>query len=76
MESLFQFLAANPYILLFLVVGMAVGMGALAAANSAAASLSASLFTGFCASLLLMSTQAALSDLHGRWRAAAIGSAE
>ena len=27
MESLFQFLAANPYILLFLVVGMAVGMG-------------------------------------------------
>jgi fucose permease len=53
-------------------VGMAVGMGALAAANSAAASLSASLLTGFCASLLLMSTQATLSDLHGRWRAAAI----
>jgi putative transport protein len=27
MEAVFQFLAANPYILLFLVVGMAVGMG-------------------------------------------------
>jgi putative transport protein len=27
MEALFQFLAANPYILLFLIVGMAVGMG-------------------------------------------------
>ena len=56
-------------------VGMAVGMGALAAANGAPASLSASLLTGFCASLLLMSSQAALSDLHGRWRAAAISEA-
>ncbi len=27
MEAVFQFLAANPYIVLFLVVGMAVGMG-------------------------------------------------
>jgi hypothetical protein len=33
------------------------------------------LFTGFCASLLLMSAQAALSDLHGEWRAAAISEA-
>jgi MFS family permease len=56
-------------------VGMAVGMGALAAANGAAASLSASLLTGFCASLVLMSTQATLSDLHGRWRAAAFSEA-
>lgn len=55
--------------------GMAAGAGALAAANSAAASLSATLITGFCASLLLMSAQAALSDLHGEWRAAAISEA-
>lgn len=41
----------------------------------AAASLSATLITGFCASLLLMSAQAALSDLHGEWRAAAISEA-
>jgi hypothetical protein len=33
------------------------------------------LFTGFCASLLLMSAQAALSDLHGEWRAVAISEA-
>ena len=45
--------------------GMAAGAGTLAAANGAAASLSATLITGFCASLLLMSAQAALSDLHG-----------
>jgi fucose permease len=56
-------------------VGMAVGAGALAAANGIAASLSATLMTGFCASLLLMSAQAALSDLHGEWRAAAISEA-
>jgi fucose permease len=55
--------------------GMAAEAGALAAANSAAASLSATLITGFCASLLLMSAQAALSDLHGEWRAAAISEA-
>jgi fucose permease len=56
-------------------VGMAVGAGALAAAHGIAASLSATLVTGFCASLLLMSAQAALSDLHGEWRAAAISEA-
>jgi fucose permease len=56
-------------------IGMAVGAGALAAANGAAASLSATLLTGFCASLLLMSAQATLSDLHGEWRAAAISEA-
>jgi hypothetical protein len=55
--------------------GMAAGARALAAANSAAASLSATLITGFCASLLLMSAQAALSDLHGEWRAAVISEA-
>jgi len=41
----------------------------------AAASLSVTLITGFCASLLLMSAQAALSDLHGEWRAVAISEA-
>jgi MFS family permease len=56
-------------------VGMAVGAGALTAANGAAASLSAALLTGFCASELLMCAQAALSDLHGEWRAAAISEA-
>lgn len=29
MQASFQFLAANPYILLFLVVGLAVGVGRL-----------------------------------------------
>lgn len=56
-------------------VGMAVGAAALTAANGAVASLSASLLTGFSASLLLMSAQAALSDLHGEWRAVAISEA-
>jgi len=56
-------------------VGMAAGAGTLTAANDAVASLSATLVTGFCASLLLMSAQAALSDLHGAWRAAAISEA-
>lgn len=56
-------------------VGMAAGAGAIAAANGIVASLLATLLTGFCASLLLMSAQAALSDLHGEWRAAAISEA-
>jgi fucose permease len=56
-------------------VGMAAGAAGLAAANGIAASLAATLLTGFCASLLLMSAQAALSDLHGEWRAAAISEA-
>jgi MFS family permease len=56
-------------------VGMAAGAGALAAAPSAATSLSATLVTGFCGSLLLMSAQPTLSDLHGEWRAAAISEA-
>jgi MFS family permease len=56
-------------------VGMAAGAGTLTAANDAVASLSATLVTGFCASLVLMSAQAALSDLHGEWRAAAISEA-
>ena len=56
-------------------VGMATGAGALAIATGAAASLLATLLTGFCGSLLLMSAQAALSDLHGEWRAAAISEA-
>jgi MFS family permease len=54
---------------------MAAGAGALAAAPSAATSLSATLVTGFCGSLLLMSAQATLSDLHGEWRAAVISEA-
>ena len=56
-------------------VGMSVGVVALAAANGALASLSATLLTGVCASLLLMSAQAVLSDLHGEWRAAAMSEA-
>jgi MFS family permease len=56
-------------------VGMAAGAVGLAVANGAAASLSATLLTGFCGSLLLMSAQATLSDLHGEWRAAAISEA-
>jgi fucose permease len=56
-------------------VGMTAGAGALAAANGIAASLLATLLTGLCASLLLMIAQAALSDLHGEWRAAAISEA-
>ena len=56
-------------------VGMTAGVGALAAANGIVASLLATLVTGFCASLLLMSAQAALSDLHGEWRAAAFSEA-
>jgi MFS family permease len=57
-------------------VGMAAGVVGLAVvANGALASLSATLIAGFCGSLLLMSAQAALSDLHGEWRAAAISEA-
>jgi len=56
-------------------VGMGVGAAGLAGAPFAAASLSATLLTGFCGSLLLMSAQATLSDLHGEWRAAAISEA-
>lgn len=56
-------------------VGMAAGAVGLAVANGALASLSATLIAGFCGSLLLMSAQATLSDLHGEWRAAAIGEA-
>ena len=56
-------------------VGMGAGAVGIAAANGAPASLSATLVTGFCGSLLLMSAQATLSDLHGRWRAAAISEA-
>lgn len=56
-------------------VGMTAGVGALAAANGIAMSLVATFLTGFCASLLLMIAQAALSDLHGEWRAAAISEA-
>lgn len=56
-------------------VGMTAGVGALAAANGIVMSLVATLLTGFCASLLLMIAQAALSDLHGEWRAAAISEA-
>lgn len=56
-------------------VGMAAGAAGIAAANGALVSLSATLVTGFCGSLLLMSAQATLSDLHGRWRAAAISEA-
>jgi fucose permease len=54
---------------------MAAGVVGLAVANGALASLSATLIAGFCGSLLLMSAQAALSDLHGEWRAAAISEA-
>jgi MFS family permease len=56
-------------------VGMAAGAAGIATANGIAASLAATLLTGFCGSLLLMSAQAALSDLHGEWRAAAISEA-
>lgn len=56
-------------------VGMSAGVGALAAANGIVASLLATLVTGFCGSFLLMSAQAALSDLHGEWRAAAFSEA-
>jgi hypothetical protein len=33
MEDFFQFLAANPYILLFLVVGLAVALGRVTVAG-------------------------------------------
>jgi fucose permease len=56
-------------------VGMAAGALGIAFANGVLASLSATLLAGFCGSLLLMSAQAALSDLHGSWRAAAISEA-
>jgi MFS family permease len=56
-------------------VGMAAGAAGITAANGALASLSATLLTGFGGSLLLMSAQATLSDLHGEWRSAAISEA-
>ncbi len=55
--------------------GMAAAALGIAAANTALVSLLATLAAGFCGSLLIMSAQAALSDLHGGWRAAAISEA-
>ncbi len=55
--------------------GMAAAALGIAVANTALVSLLATLAAGFCGSLLIMSAQAALSDLHGGWRAAAISEA-
>ncbi len=55
--------------------GLAVGATVLAAGGNAAVTLSGTLLMGFCGSLLLMTAQATLSDLHGENRAVALAEA-